>query len=529
MEKRQKKPHERAKSLSQELNDLDRKLTELLVRRSELMARSAERRVSKNAKLVDPREEKALWKIWKEVRDARELDPRIWEQIFNLTNALSYSRAEKSRSMKDYTLFPRRTPFSLATAGPPSSFCARLHLCLAAVGERSLHLKGAVLNDPTIELIKLLNQAGASIEWNAEGDINVSRDRALHFNRKSIFCGQNPLNFFFALSLAVHGLGTCRLTGGTRLKTLDLHPLRETLSTMGARVVHLDPHSSGLPVRIESTGRVPEEFEFKAITPPEFVQAFIVVSAALGKRISVSWPDEMTCRALPGSVAQILADTTYAQIQPSGIEFPEKGLTLPEHPHIPLDPVLSAYLMALPLGAEGNVLLTGRWPARADAEEIQFILQQVLELEIHKEEVRTGRKGDYPATVSSRKFSPLGFAALLLTSAQEYRWGLTDEDDIEFADDFLRSAGFEYEWSQSALVITGRTVLEPPTVSAPTSEWGMAMALVAFRLQGLVLRNPGIVASLWPGFWKIYNSLHKQDSPEKKGNGNERKRKRILT
>ena len=47
----------------------------------------------------------------------------------------------------------------------------------------------------------------------------------------------------------------------------------------------------------------------------------------------------------------------------------------------------------------------------------------------------------------------------------------------------------------------------PGTWVAPSAQWAMAYALCAFLRPNLHLSNPGVMTSLFPPFWNMYNTL----------------------
>jgi 3-phosphoshikimate 1-carboxyvinyltransferase len=529
-----KKTPKRRQAPSQELVELDRRLTSLLVRRAEILSETSSKRRARGGKIADPAQEKALWAVWKERRDESGVDGRIWEQLFNLSNGLAYARAEVQRQHPaGYVLSPRRSPVSIDLPGPRDLIASRLALAMAVVSGRPLSLPSVVLNDPMIELIKAFNQAGGAVSWDAAG-VRAGQSDGLALDGKVVYAGNDPLNLFLLLVLSLQTTGTFKITGGSGLKTMDLSPLQPVLTQLGARIVHLDPHSLGAPLRVEASGVAPSEIRLPTSCPRDFVRALVVTTAAMGRSMRIHWESGRLGHSVEGKISFLLErfGCRHSTLE-AGIEFHGNGLTIPPELAIPLDPVLSGFVLSFPSVAGGKARLAGKWPAWPEAAEVELLIKRYTTLYVGTDEiVANGPGGGSQEGQPTMGFSPLSAALVLL------RGGGSQELTIDHGFEeprLLSDFGVRYTTRDGTLRLgwAEQQAGPPPTLHAPTPEWAMALALLSFRLSGMTLLNPGIVSQAWPQFWQIFNGLpnptlrvHAQDREEQDAT---KRRRRIIS
>jgi 3-phosphoshikimate 1-carboxyvinyltransferase len=502
----------RKQSLTQDLVDLDRKLTALLIKRCDLLAQSAAGRRDRRGKIAEPRQEKELWTVWKERRDESGVDGRIWEQLFNLSNGLAYARAERERQQPSgYVLSPNRSTVSIDLPGPRDLLTTRFALAMAAVSGQPLSLPDVVLNDPLVELIKGFNQAGGAISWDGSG-VRTGSTAGLRFEGKVVFAGNDHLNLYILLTLSLLTTGIFKFTGGSGLKTMDLSPVHSILTQLGARIVHLDPHSLGVPLRVEASGVTPTEVRLPETCPPEFAWALILTTAALRRGMRIIWRPETGNALLPDRLSLLLDafGCDYSTFE-DGIEFSGTGLTLPKELSIPLDPQLSGFVLSLPLAPGGKARLRGTWPSFRESSNISSLLEHFLDIHVDADGISSSsRRRDRIASRLSIGYSPLGAALVLLSASRDPgssgSYLLKNGED---EDRLLSELGVQGSIEEGGLTLswTDQPGGAPPTMYAPTAEWAMALALLSFHRSGMTLLNPGIVSQTWPQFWQVYNGL----------------------
>ena len=349
----------------EDLIDLDAKLLSMVARRCRMVQRAARGR-----QVLDRDLEKQLRLGFDQAAKNLDLDPRLARQLFPVLNAFGLEPQETRRSAdKPFALIPRSEPADIDILGPRSLARTRMLAVLAAAVGAPMRLSGVVLNDPLIELVKALNQAGAHLSWTAD-ELTSSETQAkaedspLRFEDVLVFAGEEPFTLYVLLALALREAGRSKFAGGPNLKFLDLRHLDAILPLLGARLAPMNPRSRGLPARLESGGRMASRLELTPETPPQFAQALALAAWSYpeGLRLTLcAEPIAAAGQAL--ALNEVLEVLNLCQVpaRRQGNEYliPPAQAKVPAAPALPLDPALSAYLLALPALAGGMARLSG--------------------------------------------------------------------------------------------------------------------------------------------------------------------------
>jgi hypothetical protein len=207
--------------------------------------------------------------------------------------------------------------------------------------------------------------------------------------------------------------------------------------------------------------------------------------------------------------------------------FHPGAISPPTQPTLPLDPVLSAYLLCLPAFAGGRLALTGEWPAAlSQAKEAEQLLALAgLAFSVSEGKATAERSGTaFAAPLPEKPLSPPLRPLVLALAALAVKQGnplpnlgpllpaSPDHGDIRLAQDFFSRLGLVLE---IGVLSAGPADASRPSPdwTSPDAYWGMAFALAAFTRPGLYLANPGNVGEALPPFWGIYNSLPDPKDP----------------
>jgi 3-phosphoshikimate 1-carboxyvinyltransferase len=557
-----KEPLGKRQTFLEELMELDKQLLRLVVRRGRLLRKASRRGVGTTGV------EKSLWRIWEEDAGRFGKDPSQWRRVFSLLQEIIIRDVESTSD--GYGLSPGFFSADVDMTGPGSRFQARLWCLLAAQSSDAIHVQGAVTEDSLVELLKALNQVGAHLYWDEEG-VKSRGTETLSFLDKAVFAGENPFNLYALIWLSLAKAEHVKFTGGAGLKLLDLSPLKRFLPALDARLVNVAPRCTGTPVRLESSGVLPEGVLLPEDLPEEAIMALVAVAPSFPGGLSLA---RAGGKAMPEPVAEIVR-----LLRQCGVAVEEEGgalrvgpgpITLPKRQKLNLDPFLSTWLLALPRFAGGKVRLTGRWPGHmAEAQAAEELLRAAgVKLTVGKERVDAHTEGVSASggvrldTSSVPDYFPLSLAlaAALRKSTPSDRVVVSDipetegpagellsrigymlrpvdggvengaevveevvEEvlDIDAVTDVAEGTGPESESDIAAEALPGTgegaegSSAEVPWVS-PGPHWSMGFALAAFVRPGLTLINPGEVAGLWPGFWSLYNAL---SGPVRDGSG----------
>jgi hypothetical protein len=573
------------------LVELDRELMKLLVRRATLVSRirGGKEHAATPAAI---RAEKAVRIAWENGAIAFSKDPRFSRRLFTLLQDIQVLSKEQAEHAAGFTLFPAAGPVAGTITGPAATRAVQMNIFLAACLGRPLHLDKIFFSTALLDALHACSQAGGRLSHTEQGPepgrVDIEEGAPLTFPARTIFVGQDLYTLYGLAFLAVGQTGSCRFTGGAGLKEADLTPLRQTLPLFGARLSHVVPHSRGLPANLECSGQIPSEVMVPPDLPLTGLCALLPAPLVWRRPLTLdlaSLPAAAAAAALAEVRPLLLAAGAAVEMQGSRLVYPEVGpelgpelgpeagpevgpevgqearqavrAKLPEQPVPPLDPVLSAYLLALPAFAGGSLTLTGLWPPDApDTRETSRLLDWAGVMLSHDEKSVTATAADEafcrpcPCEDVPSNLGPLYLALLARRHALTGESGLPpaspfplQDEDTSLAGDFFFRLGLVYR--RDALVRSPdaaphpargkdgeKTAARPghsgagrpparridapdrsPGWTSPDAFWGMAYALAAFVRPGLKLANPGIVTETLPSFWKLYNSLPRLADP----------------
>jgi len=505
-------------TILEDIIDTDVRLLNQVARRMRLVMRAAKGRQTL------PRDtEKQLWAAFDQQCRKQNLDPRLARQLFALLGGFGLEKAGERRGEdKPFSLVPRSEAADIDITGPRSLAWTRMLAVLAAATGQPLRLSGVVLNDPLVELIKALNQAGGRLSWTDDAlEVGTKplgpEESALKFEDQLVFAGEEPFTLSALLALALREAGRSKFAGGAGLKMLDLRALNALLPHLGARLAPMNPRSHGLPARLESGGRMASRLELTPETPPAFAQALALAAWSYPEGLRLALPAEASsAAALAEALDEAMAVLNLCKVTAGrkGDEFviPAANPRLPAAPELPLDPVLAAYLLALPAFAGGQTRLSGELSLGAAAAKDFAALGLVTKttggaaLCSHAELT----PGQTLGMGADPRYLPLALALGLRAGSARIALpaGAEGEAARAWAVDLVERLGASCDTWDNMLGVTS-----PPqgswegVWSSPSPYATLALALLSFVQPGVALDNPGGLAALWPRFWGLYNAL----------------------
>lgn len=517
-----------------DLLGIDARILELMAERSRLLRKESAWRRSKGQSRIDPALEKGLWVEWEQAGKQLGVGPKLLRQLFNHLNLLGDESAQiKRREETGYVLRPRRQPVSVSTPAPRSLSATRMWTTLAAAAGQDMALPFVIQNDPLVELIKGLNQAGASLSWSDEAVECAGAEQPLDFEDKLIFVGDDPLNLHLLIALALTGAGRVKFAGGAALKLMDVTALNSVLPALGARIVPLNPHGKGLPARLECGGPMAAEVALPDDVPAGFAGGLALVGWAFPKGLKLSFSSPAAAAETAEAAALLRACGVKATSDATGCTVQTGIPILPANPEAAADSALSAYLLALPIFADGAVTLTDTPEGLESHPAITALARLGVELEASKGTLTSKAVklpdqnidlGPDPALL------PLGLA-LALRAKRELSVAIPHGDDAaDSARQFLDRMGATYAMESDQVTVTPTRLRWEGTWASPDPYYCLASALAAFVNPGIALENPGQLTSLWPQFWNIYNTLptgKMKPAPVKETPDDKPKRRRI--
>lgn len=528
------------KPLRQEVMEIDREILRLLLKRNNLLGKM--RRKGR----IDPAEEKSLREAWQAETARVSRDPELSGRFFALLQSMSFlpkpvAGEEEARKRQAFNLAPAKAPVSIGLAAPLDTDSCRAWLYLAAASGQAARLAPSPQNDPIVDFVKALDQLGGAVA--REDDALACRPfQPLGRPDKIIHAGDSPFNFYLILA---HYLGACsrvKITGETALKLSDFSAISHAAPGLGARISHMLPKSSGLPLKLECSGILPAGFTFAPELPGMLAVALLLAASFYETPFSLDLgqhPDreEILARSLPILSA---CGATFA-LNGGTVSLQPAALVIPPRPSLPLDPEIASILLAMPEALGGKTSLSGQWPDWPETRAFREILLACgLDWRFGAREAYCARSEPLPEldltkapSAIPQAFRPL-LAALAACAALRGGKGRLGEDlaGAPETGDFLRAAGLEIAPDGALLPVQEKGPY--PAWTAPTAPWALALALAACArpgASGFQLANPGAATELWPSFWVLYNSLPAPSFKKKEAEKGKavKNRRRILT
>lgn len=504
-------------SLTQELAQVDEKLVTLLIARTNLLSRAAASRRAKNMSITDPNQEKVLWQTWKESSKADNLEPQILKKMFHLANNLSYARVERnSSSEKPLCLYPRRKPVNIDLDAPRDQILRSMMFFLGATNNAPITIAPFQGNDISLELINALNLCGFNLSFHNR-QCSSQPVPSWSMDNKIIYAGQSKFHFYLLLCLGLGQVTRAKFTGSTKLKIHDVRPVQDFLPQLGARLTIVEPHSNGLPVRVETSGQIPESIALPPGLSKKFVLALTLAATTFKGGLHIRLHDSYWNSKL------LRKGITFLQTYIPEIQFEGVNITVPPAPvsvdhswvDIPVDPLMSLYLLVLPYFTDGEVRLQGHWPDGTPH------LQDIMDI-LHEFGLRFAPvSGSIRANMGTRPKQ----LAIDISTCQEYlplvlamSLGLhgscsitldTTHENVEHAQDLLEHLNAGYSIAPGLLRINQPGIKQDKETSwqSPGPYWTLAAALISFTHAGVCICNADNISSAWPWFWKIFMNL----------------------
>ena len=520
------------KPLREVVCEIDRDILRLLLRRNNLLER-----MRGDKPRLDSAEEKNIRESWEAAVSRISRDARLSGHFFSLMQEVEFQpRPASARNDADDAgdsgaalQEPPRTAFNLAPPAkhvrlsmpaPLACRATRAWLMLAASTGQPLHLAPCLMNDPIVDCVKMLNQAGASLTREDEG-VSARPAAPLGAADKVLHTGDSAWNFFMLLGHYLGRPSRAKFTGDSSLKLADFSAVRHFLPALGARLVHIVPKSDGLPARLECSGILPDSVKLPADVPAELAEGILLAAPGYERAITLDLSSHPDHRLIVARVVPILR-AAGADVQTEGakVRVNPGPLSLPAKPDNSMEPELALFLLALPLALGGEAHLGGQWPALPAAEAGWDLLKQLgldLRYEAGKEggevcataagPLRQYAKGDLPAGFPAA-WAPLPLALAACAALRGDRIGLptlpsgTDRTTVE---SFLSAVGLELD--ENNCLCKKEQSSPRAGWNAPDPVWAMALAVAACARPHQKLGNPGIMTGLYPPFWALYNTL----------------------
>lgn len=504
--------------------DIDREILKLVLQRHNLVARMASARGR-----LSPQEERYLRESWESQVARVSADPNLSTRFFTLLQEVEFLPKPSEEAPQRRTAFglaPIQKPVHVLLEAPKDQEQTQLWAALAATTGQPLRIGQVLMNDAVSDCVRMFNQFGCALHRDDGDVLSASTSTPAATPDKILHVGDSAFNFYLAVALYLGRPSHAKFSGGPTLKLADFSALRHFLPSLGARLISLVPRNDGLPVRIESSGLLPDVITLTADLPLDFVTCLIAAAPFYQKELTIDY------EALAGDETEDRIGRTLDLLAQSGISCTREGMRLhfvpgtielPAQPGLGMDLRASTVLLALAAVNGGEVSLNGLWPQTpATAAVADLFAQLGLELQAGEDHVSlkadpsfrlNGTQLTVPAALPA-ELAPLPFAFACI---QALRYGqaslpaglCSDPDVAGQYGSFARACGLDLT-DEGLRPWGGDEPASTPAWTAPSPMWACALALAACARpasRGFFLNNPGILTELYPAFWTLYNAL----------------------
>lgn len=501
---------------------IDRDILHLLLKRFNVL-----QRMRKNRGFLAAAEEKQLREAWQKEVERLSSDPKLSSQFFSLMQEVTFrpkplSGEEHESRRQAFNLAPSRRQVSMRLRLPVDAWRSNAWFLLAAASGCQVSVDPCLMHDGQHDFVKALGTLGATV--NRIGDaVSVAPASHLRFNDASLHVGEDIDNFYLLAAQYAVRPSRVRFTGEGALKNIDLSAISRFLPMLGTRLAPVVPRSGGFPVRLECSGMLPETLPVPAEVPAHFVAALLLALPFAEHPCELDFSSHPACGHILDSALPLLRQAGVRLVE-SGrgvLQIAPSTLSVPEAPVIPADETVAAGLLALPLVLGGEAEFEGHLPDPGDArcpfgfyfKDLGLILRRAgtgrftVKMARGLAEDGTIPLPDALASMLNGRFAWLAAMIYAVRALCGEGAPLPERAGGTLAD-FFSAAGL-YQSADGVLCKKSQTD-ESISWNAPSGRWALALAVAACArgaLPGFKLGDPGIMTTVWPRFWTVYNSL----------------------
>jgi 3-phosphoshikimate 1-carboxyvinyltransferase len=426
--------------------------------------------------------------------------------------------------MTDFLAIPPAREMAGELRVPPSKSGTNRALLAAVLSGEPLEIAGPLESDDTAALRSCLAAMGATITespggWTVRGPLRASPGGSSAATALDAADSGTAARFLAAAAAVLPGRFS--LDGSARLRERPMGELVDALRTAGARITYVG-REGYLPLAIEGGGLESATVTVDASRSSQFVSALLLGALAVDGGLRVRAAGEVASASYVGMTVETLRALGHEVAEEADGIAVRRGSRPARRYDVPGDYSSAVPLLSALTVAGGRIRLLGlRWPsADADARALPVLATMGLEIEGSPETVEGAARGGRlrPVTVRATDFPDavpaLAAAAAFAEGSSRFEGvghlRLKESDRLAALVELLSAAGAHAAAAGDALVVTGPA--SPPT--RPTRlrthrdhRMAMAAGILALRLPGLLVEDPGCVSKSYAGFFRDLQRL----------------------
>ncbi len=408
-------------------------------------------------------------------------------------------------------------PLNAVVLAPGSKSLTQRALLLAALAHGESRLKGALLCEDTLHLIRALRGLGATIKKDGPDFLVHGTGGKLGNPGREFFVGNNATALRFLSSALCLGSGTYRLTGSPRLCQRPMGPLLEALADLGARVASQKGDGCA-PILVEGSGALRGgSIKLDISQSSQYASSLLLVAPLM--------PEGLELQLRKGAVSRPYVSLTVQAMRAFGVDVVEQES--PSRFFVPGgqryrasfmeiegDVSSASYFLAAGALCGGRVRVQG---VRRDTSQADIRICLVLEnmdckvtcgpdwIQVEGGPLRHGDMeldlGDAPDLVPTVAVLAAGRQGLTrIVGVAHLRF--KESNRLEVLAQNLHKAGVRVEQLEDGLVIHGGKPHGAEIDPHGDHRMAMSFAVLGLRAPGMIIRDPDCVAKSYPGFWQ---------------------------
>lgn len=407
-------------------------------------------------------------------------------------------------------------PLSGVIRLPGSKSITQRALLMGALAEGESELKGALLCEDTILMIRALEALGVGVS--RQGEILKVRGTGgrLGSSGREIFLGNNGTALRFLCSAVCWGKGAYRLTGSKRLCQRPMGPLLEALEQLGASV--RSENSNGCaPLTVHSKGGLEGgHVMLSGSQSSQFASSLLISGALMRQGLLLELDGEGVSRPYLRMTLETMEHFGVKVIQESPVRFRIRPGQAYHAASIMIEGDLSggSYFLTAAALCGGRILLKG-----AGRESLQGDMRICSILEQMGSRVRMGESwiqvegrpmGAEDLHLDLRDAPDLVPTVAVLAAVRK---GLTrisgvahlkfkESDRLSVLAEELGKLGVEAQETPDGLLIKGGKPRGGEIDPHGDHRIAMSFAILGLKVGGVKILDPACVSKSYPGFWE---------------------------
>ena len=396
-------------------------------------------------------------------------------------------------------LIPPKT-FNADVSPPGSKSVANRALVCAALAEGKSRIRGFARADDTKLLILALRKLGFRIEPAAPSDL-VVEGGTVTATEASLDLGNAGASLRFATAVAALGSGVFTIDGDPRMRERPVGGLVEPLRKLGAKIEYLGAEGFP-PIRLTASGLSGGKVSVDSSASSQFASALLLVSPRARGRIEVEASGPVSSAGYVAMTRRVMESFLSPSGTYKGSDYTVEG-----------DAASAGYWAAIAAVTGGRarlrgVRLDGSQPEAAFLEDLRAMGATVTS-DAEGATVQGGRLKGIDADLNGRPDSVPTLAVTALFAEGPTRIRNVAHLRHKESD---RLAALAHELGKLGARVSehrdGLDIEPPKEVRRAEIEtyrdhrMAMAFAVAGARVEGVLIKDPGVVSKSYPSFWQ---------------------------